>query len=723
MPKPPDDAARFAYADAGRLLRETFDAFLPPSRISVAEHAEKHRWVKSPLGAHLEHYDHRTAPYLRGPMEALTAEGVETVAIVGPAACGKTAGPAESWLLQTMHADPADLLWYMPTEDLVGAYVKGRIEPMLDAHEKLLGELRHGRDSLSMKRFRGGRVEFLPFTHSALINKHVQRIIADEFDAYDQSLGAPIDLLNPRRQAAGADSKLLAISHPDLGLSVSTPRERQRGIMKLYAESDRRTWWWPCPHCGAFSSPNPGAARRMVLNWPEDAPIEEIAAATRLVCPSCGGLIEDGQRQAMNQDGRWVCAGEEIDEDGRITGRPIASPIAGFWIVGPMSPFIMGGIGALARARVQAERAVAAGGDQDGLRTVLVKQWGEPYAPPAHLGSMDAAALAERADERLQLGRVPEGVRFLTAWADAQGNRWEWLVRGWGEGGESWIVHHETVAGDPASSAAEWDDLLARMADASFPLADGSGRRMRIRAVGFDSYGQPGVTEQAYAAWLRRRRAGKVRRLGVIEGRDAWDLIATKGATTRSAPRISVLYPNSQRRDRRAAARGQVPLLLFNPNSAKDALAAQLALSPPAAGAVHFPAALRAKAGPPHPFFEGLAAEQRDAASGRWTPVPGATARNEPMDLMVGCEVVARLHGLHRINWERPPAWAAPWETNAMIVDAETAKVGAIVRVAEALRPAIAAIAGDRAPAAIATPTVAIAGAGARATIASRLAG
>lgn len=687
MPLPPDDAARFAYADAGRVLRETLDAFLPPLRISVADHAERHRWVKAASGAHLERYDHRTAPYLRGPMEALTAWGVETVAIVGPASCGKTAGPAESWLLQTIHADPADMLWYMPTEELAGAYVKARIEPLLEAHEKLIGGQRHGRDSLIMKRFNGGRVEFLPFIHNALINKHVQRIVADEYDAYDESLGDPLQLLNPRRQAAGADSKLLAISHPDRGLPVTAPRERQRGIMKLYAASDRRTWWWPCPHCGAFASPNPGTPRRMVLHWPEDAPVDQVAAATRLLCPVNGCLIEDHQRHAMNQAGRWLCAGEEIDEDGIVTGQPVASAVAGFWIVGAMSPFILGGIGELARARVAAERAVAAGGDQKELRTVVVKQWGEPYAAPAHLGSVDAAALAERADERLALGIVPEGVRFLTGWADAQGNRWEWLVRGWGEGGESWIVHHEVILGDPAASPEDWDAFLARIHGASFPLAGDPARRMRVRASGFDTQGQPGVTEQAYAAWLRRRQRGLVRRLGVTETRDAWELVGTAGANGRGAPRIALVYPNSQRRDRKAQAGGQVPLLRFNPNMAKDALAAQLALTPPAAGAVHFPAALRDPKGPPHAFFEGLAAEQRDPGSGRWMK-PSTAARNEPLDLLVGCEVLARLHGLHRINWSSPPAWAAAWEGNSMIVSATPPVVVLPVRhPAEATRP------------------------------------
>lgn len=685
MPPKRPDADRFAYADAARLLRETLDALLPPTRISVAEHAARHRWVRASSGAHLERYDHTTAPYLRGPMEALTEHGIETVAIVGPAASGKTAGPAESWLLQTIHADPADVLWFMHTSDAVEAYVKSRIEPMLEAHAKLIGDLRYGRDSVAMKRFRGGRVEFLPFTASSLINKHVQRIIADEYDAYDPALGDPIQLLNPRRQAAGADSRLLAISHPDLGVPITMPPERQRGIMRLYANSDRRTWWWPCPHCGAFSSPNPGTARRMLLDYPEDAPLDAVEQEARLLCPVNGCVIEDGHRHAMNVAGRWVCAGESIDEDGHVTGAPVFSRAAGFWIHGTMSPFIMGGIGALARTRVAAERAMASGGEAKDLRTAMVKGWGEPLDMARAPGSVDAQALADRVEPGLQLGVVPEGARFLTAWADSQGNRWELLVRGWGEGGESWIVQHQVIPGDPAASATDWDAMLERLTETTYPLADGSGRRMRVRAAGIDGYGQPGVTEQAYAAWLRRRRGGSVRRLGVIEGRDAWSLIITRGANGRAAPRISVLYPNSQRKDRKAAARGQVPLLLFNPNSAKDALAAQLALLPPAANAVHIPAGLLSKAGPPHPFLEGLASEQRDPVRGTWSPVSKAV-RNEPLDLMVGCEVVARLHGLHRIDWHHPPAWAGPWETNSMVLGKEDAAIEAVATTAMRLQ-------------------------------------
>ncbi|GGJ14095.1 terminase gpA endonuclease subunit [Neoroseomonas lacus] len=664
MPPQPD-AARFAYADAARVLRETFDAFLPPNRMSVADHAAQRRWVKSPVGSHLERWSHDTAPYLTEPMHWLSDDQYDTEVIVGPGACGKTM-IAENWLLYTIESDPAELLWYLNTDAALDAYVKARIDTMLDQHDPLIGHLRHGRDSVAFKRFRGGRAEFLTFTANSLVNKHVARIVGDEFDNYDISLGDPLALLNPRRQAAGADSKMLLMSHPDRGAPLDAPRSKQRGIMAVYADSTRCTWWWPCPHCGAYSSPHPNASRRMVLDWPKDASLDEIQERARLVCPVNGCLIEDGERYAMNLAGRWVGDGETIDDEGRVTGQRRQVKTAGAWILGVMSPFTKDGIGGLARVRAQAERAAELG-DIEGLRQVVVKTFGEPFAVSAQMGSIDAAVLAKRADKGLALGVVPEGVRFLTAWADAQGSRFEWLVRGWGEGGQSWVIDRQVMPAEPGSNPEDWDDLLDRMQDAIYPLADGSGRGMRVWAVGFDSQGQPGVTEQAYAAWLRRKKAGRARKLGLIEFRDVWTLVPTRGASTREAPRIQIVYPNSQRKDRKAAARGQVPVLRFNPSYAKDALSAQLSVIPPAGASVNFPAALLSEAAP-HDFFEQIAAEVRHSVTGVWTKRE-PHLRNEVLDMMVGCEVVARLHGLHLIDWARPRAWQAEWDSNSMVVE------------------------------------------------------
>jgi hypothetical protein len=82
-----------------------------------------------------------------------------------------------------------------------------------------------------------------------------------------------------------------------------------------------------------------------------------------------------------------------------------------------------------------------------------------------------------------------------------------------------------------------------------------------------------------------------------------------------------VVYPNSAEGRRWRARR---PLLLFNPNAAKDARRRSWRW-PPAAGAVSFPAALRAADGAAHPFFEGLAAGSATDAGDlveRWPRMP-----------------------------------------------------------------------------------------------------
>lgn len=655
----------FPYFDAGRLIAEAFEAsFLPPERASVADFAAQHRWLANEGGGYVGRWRHDQVPYLREPMEALNTTDHTTVAVPGPGQSAKSS-IAENWLLASVGADPADMLWYMPTADLMQSFVKKRINGMIEDHDILRSRLgfRSIDDSLGFKRFRNMSVEFLVLTRSALISKSAGRIVVDEWDAADPQIGDIKPLIDVRRQTFGRESTVLAISHPDLAGGLED-RHWNKGIMSLYRDSDRRIWWWQCPECGCWSSPNPTAARVMSLDYPADAPLDEIADATRLVCPVNGCVLEDGRRREMNLTGRWVGLGQSISEDGTIEGRLQPRDTAGFWITGIMSPFILGGIGGLAAARVKAEREMEATGEQRSLKEVIVKQWGLPYDPPRRVGSLDATELADRAEPDLKLGEVPAGVRFLTAAIDIQGGRFEWLVRGWGAEGESWVVDIGRRVADPAGSQADWDAMFAELLGRFWPLADGSGRGMRLRALGYDSGGQAGVTPQAYNAWLRWRAVRrKVMHHGKADGRDVWSLLPLKGLATANAAALSVVYPDSARRDRKAGASGQVPLGTFNVNLFKDHLQNHLVRSA-GAWAVHFPGKLRAEQ-PPHEWFEQLTAEHR-GKDGRWRN--DNRARNEALDLMVMAHVMAHLHGLARLVWSRPPAWAAEPDANPYVV-------------------------------------------------------
>lgn len=661
-----------AYADAYAIARDAISALIPPARETVAEYAALHRQLSNQGGGYVGRWHHDEAPYLVGPMETLSRLDYLDTVVVGPGQSGKTT-VAENWLLKSVANDPANMLWYMQTDPGVEAYVKSRINTQISTHPQMAMQLgtRSVDDSLHFKKFDGMTIEFLSAAPNNLINKSAPRIVADEVDAYPESLGDIKALLDVRRQSFGRRSMLLAMSHPDRARGLIPERDWTAGIMAMYGDSDRRVWYWPCPHCGAWSSPAPIAMRYMALHYQDDWSLDEIQDKARLLCPVNGCLIEDRERRAMNVAafrspfGGWIGDGQDIAQDGTVTGELVARKSAGFWIVGVMSPFILGGIGALARARVKAERELEIDGDDKTLRQVLVKQWGFPYAPKRGVGSIDANVLAERGDASLKLGVVPEGVRFITAFVDPNGGRFEWLARGWGVNGESWVIDRGRVLGDPATNADDWDALLELIAR-TYPLADGTGRRMPTRAFGFDSGGEAGVSQQAYAAWRRWRKFdGVVRLIGKISGRDAWTVIPTKGMSTLRAQRLAVTYPDTARKSNRAAAGGTVPQAQFNPNDFKDDLAGQLQKADVGDWYVHFPYALRSQE-EPHVWFEQLTTEVRQK-NGRWEKAVRGR-RNEALDLMVGTHVMAHLHGLSQIDWNKPPSWAAPWDLNTSLI-------------------------------------------------------
>ncbi|GBQ69690.1 bacteriophage terminase large subunit [Ameyamaea chiangmaiensis NBRC 103196] len=667
--KSPDD---IQFADPRTLLADALKAFLPAEKIDVADCAARYRYLDNRGGGYVGLWSHDEAPYLVGPMKALTSRTHLTTAIVGPGRSGKTA-VGQNWQLQSVGFDPADMLNYAHTDTVIEQYVKAEIEPMIEAHPMMADRLGKAPKlrSLSFKRFRGMWIQYLTATYNNLINKSAPRIIITELDACDSTRGDPYGLADLRRQTFGLESMILAESHPDRAAGIK-PKDWTSGIMSLYRDSDRRVWYWPCPHCNGFSSPNPSAGREMVLDWPADAPLDEVRDAARLLCPCCGAEIEDKWRRVMNRDGVWVGEGQEISETGEVTGELVARDIAGFWITGLMSPFIIGGIGSLAFEYEKAKRAYDAGEEdaRQKFKDVVVKRWGLPFEEPAKAGSLDAGILAERAEAGLALGRVPPGVRFLTAAVDVQSNRFEILVRGWGVSAESWVVDHWTVDADPATSPGDWDEVLRVLATRIYPLSDGTGRGMRIRAAGYDSGGQEGVTLQAYNAWRRAKSAGLVKIAGRIDGREAWTILPLKGLSTPNAPFLSVSHPDSQRKDRRASARGEIPVGLFNPNRAKDDLHVALQRAESGPLAVHFPADL-IPVEPPYPFFEQLVAEER-LPNGRWQK-KRAGGRNEALDLMVMTLVMANLFGLHRINWNSPPGWCAEWDRNSLVVGLDQA--------------------------------------------------
>lgn len=117
---------------------------------------------------------------------------------------------------------------------------------------------------------------------------------------------------------------------------------------------------------------------------------------------------------------------------------------------------------------------------------------------------------------------------------------------------------------------------------------------------------------------------------------------------------ISKTFPdNTGRSNRRAEARGDVPLYLLQTNALKDRINNALLRYTVGPNYVHFPDWIGEW------FYDELTYEER-CPDGKWKK-PGRGA-NEAFDLMVYAHALVILRGYEKIKWEKPPPWAQPFE-------------------------------------------------------------
>ena len=308
----------------------------------------------------------------------------------------------------------------------------------------------------------------------------------------------------------------------------------------------------------------------------------------------------------------------------------------------------------------------------------------EPFDPPGEEGERtadDLIARAEKFGEREVapdkfLRVVPAGVRFLLATVDVQKRKFVVQIHGIAPGQDIYIIdrfdiwkserldeesHPYPVA--PATYGEDWNLLTKQVLDRTYPLDDKSGRAMAVRFVVCASGGAKsatgsgaGTTEKAYKYYRSLKKAGKTARFRLLKGH---------GDPNRQ--RVEETRPDAERKDRHAGARGEIPLLMINANLLKDALDGLLDNTEPGTGMIHFPLWL-AREFPA--FFEELTAEVRIPGKG-WAPI---RARNEAWDLLVYCLAILAWLKVERIDWDKPPAWAAPWDENSLVVGNKAAE-------------------------------------------------
>ncbi|MFG1287922.1 phage terminase large subunit family protein [Xanthobacter versatilis] len=520
--------------DLDALTAELVDAawragLRPELQITVTEWADRHRILP---GMNAEPGPWRTSrvPYLAEVMDCLsTASPVERVVLMKGAQTGGTEAGLNAIGYWIAHA-PGLILAVWPSIDMVRRNSRTRIEPLIEGTPALKDKIAPARakdpgNTLGMKEFPGGALVMTGANSATGLRSTPARyLVLDEVDAFPADAdgeGDPVALAVQRTVTFRGRRKIFLISTPtEAGISR---------IEKAYAESDRRRYFVPCPHCGTHQV----LAWRGVT-WPEGEPRKAFYS-----CEACGGVIEEADKPGLLAAGEWRATAEG---DGLT---------AGFHLSALYSPFESWG-----------EIAVdflAAKSDPLRLKAWTNLKLGEPFEDRDD-AAIEAAGFLSRLEDWGD--ELPEPVAVITAGVDVQGDRLELEIVGWGPGEESWSLEYTVLWGNPAEPEV-WRALDAELLR-TFP------HRMMgavpIRAVAIDSGGHHTQTVYRFA----RDRGG--RRVWAIKGRAGPGLPVWPKRPPKPKDRAKLLTP-----------------FIVGVDAAKEAITNRLRLATPGPGYCHFP--------------------------------------------------------------------------------------------------------------------------------------
>jgi len=601
-----------------------------------------------------------------------------------------------NWLTYTVVSDPVDMVLFEKTQATSRDFSIRRVDRLHDFTEEVGNRLVQGpkNDNTFDKKYTNGMLLTLSWpTKNTLSGKPVPRLWLSDYDRMDQDVegdGSPFDLARKRMTTFRQFGMTAAESSPSFPIENARWVRKSRheapptqGIISIYNRGDRRLWYWRCVQCHNAFEPS-----FKLMKWPKSEDRMESAEAAYIECPSCNAKYHQeeqdnpGKHEMNREHARWVKDGMIWTPDNTLVGEPFRSDISSFWLKGPAATFA--DFKTLVNNYLAAEEDYEKTGSEDSLKTTVNVDQGEPYIPKAQANArLPEMIKATARDYGLRM--VPMGVRFLIATIDLQKNRFEVQVHGVGtdEHGlpDFWVIDRFKIQksrrydddGDRAwvnlgAHPEDWKQLTDEVLMKTYPLLDGSGRHMSIKHTVSDSAGSENFTSNAYdfVRWLRQDpehwsedqddtyvwKEGLAGRFSLL-----------RGASTKNGPRVRLTYPDSERKDRNAGARGEIPVYEINTQNLKDNIDKMLDRKVPG-GKVNFPDWLDDN------FFTELTVEVKDPVKG-WHNPKGF--RNESWDLLVYAKAATLMAQVNvdNINWTNPPGWAKPWDENDLVFHPE----------------------------------------------------
>lgn len=360
--------------------------------------------------------------------------------------------------------DPVPVIYLGPTRTNVDTVIEPRLQHMLTSVPELDMYLVKGRQAQKLaKKCKGVSIR-LAWAGSAteVASQSAGLTIADEVDRMEDipGEGDPVALLEKRMERY-PDGTMLVDSTPTLG-NVDVFIHPETGVEHwAFTDTERifsRAWlMWqagtrheyamPCQadDCGEYFVP-----RFRHCHWPQEGSNLARSMAARLCCPRCGHEHDDKAiRRVLNDDlGRAIAPGQRV-VNGEVVGEPPETLEYSIWVSGVMSKD-----SGLSKRVYDWLQAVDT--KKDGvMQAVMNTSFGELWAVA---GERPAASVIDECVGAYSRNEVLPWVRRIILSVDVQGDRLEYVIRGWGYKLSSALIDQGELYGDTLQDPV-WDQL------------------------------------------------------------------------------------------------------------------------------------------------------------------------------------------------------------------------------------------------------------------------
>jgi len=391
------------------------------------------RNIRFPEGWEETRFDFDKCPHVRGFIEMFVLDESKRKAnLVWATRLAKTT-TLEGLLCWKADQDPVPMAALFPDNDSLEA-VDTHLYPVFESCPPIAAQLvprylRNRRavrfDNCTVRLASGGKKSSV----SGFPARWIVKFEHDKTNLRKSSEGDPSQRIESRASGFARGVKII---------EEGTPADKQHSrahAMMTAADVQQVHYWVQCPHCQHFQT-----LYHDNIQWEKnDHGRSEAALAENTAwykCSNKGCRIEDHQRTALMQSGRWLIEGQKIDKRGNVSGRPkVESDTMVFGPLSKLYSLLIKGWGTIAAELVAARHAWALGNDKL-IRKCYAETLALPWDPQRRTVRTNDLAVRLRAEDHVERGVIPEWSSFVTFTNDVGKIGEElvfyWMVTAWG---------------------------------------------------------------------------------------------------------------------------------------------------------------------------------------------------------------------------------------------------------------------------------------------------